>query len=308
MKELISIIVPVYNVELYLRECLSSIQNQTYENLEIIIVDDGSTDKSGDICDEFAEKDSRFRVIHQGNAGLANARNVGLREAKGKYIGFVDSDDYIDCKFFEEMYLAAKRSNAYITMCGYRLFGNADREYAAKAGELERNEAVEMLVKDNAIHSHLWDKLFLKTLFDGIDFPDGKQYEDYAVMHLLFLRTNKLKVIDRILYYYRSREGSIVDITRGKKSGDYAEAMEKRCNDLKNTPFYGEARTTQIKVLRQFMIEMILGKDNKTDYYKKTHGKLVKILFEENRLLHKKEVLKSIIFLIFPGLYTRRSK
>ena len=148
-EDLISVIVPVYNTELYLEKCLLSIQKQTYHNLEVILIDDGSSDQSGTICDAFAEKDGRFKVIYQRNAGLAGARNVGLKEASGKYIGFVNSDDYIEPEMFAEMYREAQNTGAYIVMCGFKRFGKIDREYLPPSGEADREEAVKLLLGKN---------------------------------------------------------------------------------------------------------------------------------------------------------------
>ena len=124
MKELISIIVPVYNVEQYLDDCLISIINQTYKNIEIILIDDGSTDKSGKICDEYAKKDSRIIVIHKENGGVSSARNAGLRIAKGAYIGFVDPDDWIAEDMYEVLYSNAKKYDADVSVCKYKIVKN----------------------------------------------------------------------------------------------------------------------------------------------------------------------------------------
>lgn len=128
MKELISIIVPVYNVEQYLDDCLISIINQTYKNLEIILIDDGSTDKSGKICDEYAKKDSRIIVIHKENGGVSSARNAGLRIAKGAYIGFVDPDDWIAEDMYEVLYSNAKKYDADVSVCKYKIVKNRRKD------------------------------------------------------------------------------------------------------------------------------------------------------------------------------------
>lgn len=305
MEELISIIVPVYNTELYLEECLSSIQKQTYKNLEIIVVDDGSSDKSGVICDLFAEKDKRFKVFHQENKGQATARNTGLKKATGKYIGFVDSDDYIEQEMFEELYHAAQSSGAFIVMCGYEIFGKKSKEYLANFDELEKDEATKALAQERIVHSYLVDKLFLRSLFGDIKFPDGKQYEDYAVMHLLFLKTNKVKMIGRVLYHYRFRDGSTTRTTSGKKSRDFVEALEKRCNDLRNTPFYGAARNNQMIMVRGILLDLMTEGENGSSYYKTLRWKIEEIIVKEEVLLDKRQVLRTKAFLTYPELYHR---
>lgn len=302
-EDLISVIVPVYNAELYLEKCLLSIQNQTYHNLEVILIDDGSSDQSGTICDAFAEKDGRFKVIHQGNAGQASARNAGLRKADGKYIGFVDSDDYIETVMFEEMYHAAQNSGACIVMCGFKRFGKIDKEHLPPPDEPDREKAVKMLIEDEIICSYLWDKLFLRTLFEGIEFPERKIYEDIAVMHLLFLKTNKVKMINRVFYHYRVRENSTVTAAGERKVRESEEALEKRCQDLEDTPFYWGARTSLLKRIRTQMLYMLLRGEDKSIFYRERELKMKKILADDRGLLDKKEECKAQMILRFPGIY-----
>lgn len=303
MGDLISVIIPVYNTEKYLEKCLISVQRQTYDNLEVILIDDGSTDRSAAICDIFAENDKRFKVIHQENAGQAGARNVGLKKAAGKYIGFVDSDDYIEPEMFEEMYRETQNSGAYIVMCRFKRFGKIDGGFIPLMEEADREKAVKLLVEDKIICSHLWDKLFLRVLFDGIEFPEGKAYEDIAVMHLLFLKTNKIKIINKIFYHYQIRENSTVTTVSEKNIRERNEAYGKRCNDLKDTPFYGSARTTQVRNVRMGMGRMLLKGENKTDFYRENKLKIKQILADEKKLIDKKEVYRAELLLRFPYIY-----
>lgn len=148
-QDLISVIVPVYNIKEYLERCVDSILAQTWENLEVLLVDDGSTDGTENLVDELQKKDPRIRVFHKKNGGSSSARNLGIREAGGKYLGFVDSDDYIEPEMFAEMYREAQNTGAYIVMCGFKRFGKIDREYLPPSGEADREEAVKLLLGKN---------------------------------------------------------------------------------------------------------------------------------------------------------------
>lgn len=213
MSELISIIVPVYNVDKYLSKCLDSIINQTYKNLEIILVDDGSTDASSKICDEYAESDERITVIHKKNAGLSSARNAGLDIAKGDYIGFVDSDDYIDAYMYENLYAAAIKNNVKLVICGH--FVEKDDKISIEISPIDeerlydKNEALELLLDDKNIKNYAWDKLYKSCLFENVRYPEGKNYEDIYTTYLLFDKCEQICYIPHYSYYYQLRNDSI---------------------------------------------------------------------------------------------------
>ena len=211
MKDLISIIVPVYNTDSYLDRCFSAIAGQTYENFEALIIDDGSTDGSSSICDDWANKDSRFRVIHQKNAGQAAARNAGIDASKGDFIAFADSDDYIAADYLQKLYDALVANEADISMCGYYEY-HKDETY--KLGPdfvrtIDRVEALELLIKDDVFKSFPWGRLFRKELFDGVRFPVGRNYEDLAINYRLFDKASHVTTITDPLYNYEIREGSM---------------------------------------------------------------------------------------------------
>ena len=213
--DLISVIVPVYNVEKYLRRCIDSIINQTYTNLEIILVDDGSPDNCGKICDEYADKDSRIKVIHQQNGGLSAARNAGLDIATGDYIGFVDSDDYIAPEMYEKLYEALVQSDADVSICNFqrvdeegnrlktreKINNDIFTNYQALT-ELQGNKGLCFIIVCN--------KLFNKALFNEVRFPLGKKCEDNYIAHKLIYNSKRAVCIDDILYYYLQRETSIM--------------------------------------------------------------------------------------------------
>lgn len=213
-EELISVIVPVYNVEKYLSKCIESLQNQTYKNLEIILVDDGATDDSGKICDEYAKKDNRIKVIHKKNGGLSDARNVGINSANGNYIQFIDSDDYIDLDMIELLYNNVKKYNADISMCSHYILTEEEctAEGTNELSVYSRVEVLKEILLDEKVRSYAWNKLFAKKLFDEIRFPKGKVFEDILTIPKLFEKAEKVVLDDVSKYYYRQRKGSILHV------------------------------------------------------------------------------------------------
>lgn len=208
---MISIIVPVYNVKEYLERCLQSVCGQTYRNLEIILIDDGSTDGSGELCDWFAQEDERVRVIHQENAGQSVARNRGLDIARGEYFGFVDGDDWIEPDMYEFLYRLMTDNDADISICShYRDKGSRSvAKYASgKFFSLTRDEALQALVVDKHVRNYMWDKLFRRSLFTDVSFPVKRVFEDVAICYQLFYRAEKVVLQELPKYHYMIREGS----------------------------------------------------------------------------------------------------
>lgn len=208
----ISIIVPVYKVEPYLRKCLDSIVGQTYQNLEIILVDDGSPDNCGAICDAYAARDERIRVIHKANGGVASARNAGLDAATGDYIGWVDSDDWIERDMFECLLKGAEAYGADIVVCG-REDSYPDHSLSIAWEQvklLDKEQSIALLVEDDLVRSYLWDKLWRRKFFQNIRFPELKAFEDMAMMYQLFMRAERVACLPDILYHYEHRDDSLV--------------------------------------------------------------------------------------------------
>ena len=213
-KPLISVIVPVYNVAAYLPRCIDSILAQTYANLEILLVDDGSTDDSGFICDEYAKKDTRIRVLHKENGGLSSARNAGLDAAAGQYIGFVDSDDWIEPEMYSQMLALMEKNDAQMVCAGRY---DVDSETGEKTVGLcpDREELVsgETLAGRIFLWDHCdssaCDKLCRRELFDGIRYPEGKTSEDIPVTYRLALKAQRVVLCDKPFYNYFHRSGSI---------------------------------------------------------------------------------------------------
>ena len=225
---LISVIVPVYNVEEYLPRCVDSILAQTYANLEIILVDDGTKDASDRICDEYARKDSRVRVIHKENGGLSSARNAGLEAASGEYLAFVDSDDWIEPETYETLLGLALREQVKL-VCGGRYDISAEtglREVGLcppRQEVVDGEEAVRRLFVWDNIDSAAWDKLYHRSLFREVRFPLGKICEDIPIMYRIFLDAGRVAMCDRPLYNYFHRPGSITTASVSEKTFHFAE-------------------------------------------------------------------------------------
>lgn len=219
---LISIIMPIYKAEDYLNNSITSILNQTLENFELILVDDGSPDNSGKICDELALNDNRIKVIHKENGGASTARNAGLDIAQGEFIAFVDSDDWIEPNMFETLFNLAKEHNADISQCNYIKVENEDEKII--------NDDKEIIISFNNIESLnnlynemyvstvvLWNKIYKKSLFNKIRFPNMRIFEDEAIMYKLLFESKKLVYTNKKLYYYRNTPDSIMNAKFDKK-------------------------------------------------------------------------------------------
>lgn len=230
-KELISIIIPVYNVEKYLERCVGSVLNQTYKNLEIILVDDGSPDNSGRLCDELAKIDSRIVVYHKENGGLSDARNYGVARAKGNYIGFVDSDDYVHENMYNHLYEIIKMENADVAECGVtRVYGNTERpHYNGEDYYLVLNEKtyLEEYLKIKKVYGSVWCKLIKRELADKLSFPKGKIYEDIYYNYDMLKNHIKCVVVNNPYYYYYIRKGSITTEKFNNKHMDLIEILDK---------------------------------------------------------------------------------
>ena len=230
IKEKISIIVPVYNVEAYLERCVESILKQTYTNLEILLVNDGSTDKSGELCDKLALRDHRIRVIHKENGGLSDARNRGIDEASSKLIGFIDSDDYIDEDMYETLYRQMVASKADLSMCGhYDVYHQIPEKQVAeiKTWELMPEEAIKMVMEAKILSVTAVNKLYKKALFEQLRFRIGKIAEDAFIMVDLIHQCSKVVATNEKKYYYVHRENSITTQKFSLKFLNVIEAYEQ---------------------------------------------------------------------------------
>lgn len=245
----ISVIVPVYNVEKYLAKCLDSILMQSYRDIEVILVDDGSPDKCPQICDAYADSDSRVKVIHKKNGGLSDARNAGLKVAVGEYVAFVDSDDWVHEAYIKELVLAAKSIDADVAVCDYQSVNEFEvievKLNRAKPREFDSISAVkDIFSADTVLWVMTWNKLYRRSLFTEhkIEFPTGKIHEDNFTTYKLLYFANKIAYIGKPLYYYLKREGSIMSDKFNKRRLDVLEALDKteKFIDLYNIPVWSE--------------------------------------------------------------------
>lgn len=207
----LSVVLPVYNVESYLRKCIDSILNQTYKDFELIIVDDGSTDQSSEICDTYLTNPF-VTVIHRQNGGLSTARNTGIEAAKGEYITFCDSDDWIEPEMYSQMVRNIKETNSDIVVCGHRVVSESGKvleEVTTEDMVLDGKTATKYILEDKLIQSFAWNKIYKKTLFNDIRYPENRIYEDTACTYLLFYESHQVSLLHNVYYNYLRRANSI---------------------------------------------------------------------------------------------------
>lgn len=239
MKEvLISVIIPIYQVEEYLNKCIASVANQTYKNLEIILVDDGSPDNCPEICDKWSKKEQRIKVIHKKNGGLSDARNAGLKIAEGEFISFIDSDDFIALDMYECLLKKIKETEADLAICDYERIdenGNfIEEESPIKDEILTLDQAIEKLTEKKWwYYVTAWNKLYSKKSLKGIEFPVGKIHEDQFVAHKVFNNCKKIVCINQKKYFYVQRASSIMSADKAIRHLDSVEALCERMDFLK---------------------------------------------------------------------------
>lgn len=294
MDYLISVIVPVYNSEKYLKKCLNSIISQTYKNLEIILIDDGSTDESGRICDSYKKNDDRIIVFHTKNNGVAAARNQGIRSAKGEYIAFVDSDDYIAENMYELLINRMLKDKSDIAVCSmYRIELNGikriqDRLFLDNI-VMDRDRFMECFIRKES--GYLMNKIYKRKLFQNVVFPVGKYFEDLVTMLQLITNSSKISYVDDPLYYYCKNVGSITTtyLDSPKKIYDRYTEAERATELLKNN--------YSINISNRFLATQchsMLSVYEKI-YNKKEYSKVSKYLITEIAKLEK-NFLKSRCF------------
>lgn len=239
---LVSIIIPVYQAVQYLDDCLITVTQQTYNNLEIILVDDGSTDGSSLLCNVWSKKDKRIKVIHKKNGGRSEARNVGLSEAKGSYILFIDSDDWVANTMIEKLVNSLERANADMAVCQFtNVFPNGKRKENTISGKgtqiLNRREFFSLLLKDDMITNHLWRMLFKRKIISKVSFPKGKDFEDIYTMPELVSDCRKIICIDDVEYFYRHNKNSAVhSISINKYRDHYMAIIHSYCRIIEFEP------------------------------------------------------------------------
>ncbi len=221
----ISVIVPIYNVEKYLGKCLMSLKKQTFGDFEALLIDDGTPDNSMAIAEKIASDDKRFMIFHKENGGLSDARNFGLDRARGKYIVFVDSDDFVHEDYLKVLYNECQKNDADISYCrfwhDFIKFGILIPSINPKKGVLQRDKALDLILRDKLLHSYAWNKMYKRSLFSDNDIRYPTMYfEDIATSPKLIFHANKVAVSNRFLYYYVKRPGSILATMNSKKIDD----------------------------------------------------------------------------------------
>lgn len=272
----VSIVVPVFNVEKYLNRCVDSITKQSYKNLEIILVDDGSKDASGTICDELQLSDSRIVVVHKENGGLSSARNTGLDVFTGDFVGFVDSDDFIEQNMIEELLAANLENDSLIACCGrFDLFDNNKKVVGLCPSEnivIDKTEGIKRLLTWDGLDASACDKLFSKCVWKDMRFPNGKISEDVAVMHLLFEKAERISLINAPLYNYCHRQSSITSTSFSTKKFDIISNVDEIGLFIKNKypsllPYYHSFKIEELCLLLSYI--------SKSNYKNKTKIKSI---------------------------------
>ena len=278
-EELISVVVPIYIVEKYLRLCLDSLLMQTYTNFEVLMINDGSPDDSANICKEYLAKDRRFQYFEKENGGLSDARNYGIEHSKGEYITFVDSDDWLKETFLEDLYEAITRTGADIALSTYIIYDDFQSVYNIPViGEYyERiwmsdefiRELPQLEMKDNS-YSTSWAKLFKKELFCTIRFPKGKLIEDTRTNIKLFLESSRLVYINKCLYFYRIRGGSIIQTITEKLLKDVLDTLIERLSLVTMKGLYSNIyKETLLESLKYRSYQALISGLEDTEIYRR---------------------------------------
>lgn len=312
MEELISIIVPIYNVEKYLKKCIETIINQTYKKLEIILINDGSTDRCKEICDEYKNIDNRIKVIHKNNEGIAETRNLGLKLATGQYIGFVDPDDYIENNMYEILYKNIKNTKSDISICSYQIIDDKNKiQTLNDTGEIyiyNKIEALQRLLKGE-ITSHQWNKLYKKEIFNGIVYPKEKVMEDIAITYLLFEKSDKIVYQHTILYNYIQRKTSILGKINEKLINDLEEVIYNKNRYLAKK--YPELQkyidVENLRYIKIYFDDIAICNSkklffsNKFNKYYKEYKELFKIYKEEVLKTEKNSIKRKEFYILSIG-------
>lgn len=275
MEELVSVIVPVYNVEKYLRKCIDSIKNQTYSNLEIILVNDGSTDNSYKICNEYAKEDRRIKIINKANGGLSSARNSGIKVARGTFIAFVDSDDWIEDAMIEKMIDVAVKEQADVVHCGIKQVLENGKKYKVLFEDnliLNSNDEILRAYFTEKISVIVCNKLFRRKVIEDIRMVEGKNNEDNMYCMEVFLRANKLVAISDPFYNYLQRSNSITKIEFNEKKMDAIYSGNYVLNICDNhAKEYSNYAKINLCLICYYLYQdlMISNNDNKIEYKEK---------------------------------------
>lgn len=307
-KPLVSIIVPVYNVEYYLKQCLDSVINQTYKDIEIILIDDGSTDNSGKICEEYAKKDARIKFFRQKNKGLSAVKNRGIETASGDYIMFIDSDDYADVQLCEKLLDALTEQDSDMAVCHYSYIGD-DGELLSTSdfggyrpfpdSVLTGNDYIESICRYGSMICVVsWNKIYKKSVFKNLRFAEGKLSEDELIIHHIADACSRIAIISGQYYYYRIRKGSITNTEHLVKRLDNTYALLDRLNFIKERNYGAEfILELEKEIINDFIRSIrMLDKNNKehkteVKHFSKTLKPIVKHLLANGNLTKSEKTI-----------------
>lgn len=304
----LSVIIPVYNVENYLERCINSVLEQSFSDFELILVDDGSTDRSGEMCDILAKKDKRINVIHKENGGLSDARNKGLDVIKGQYVCFIDSDDWISGDAFECLIESLVKSKADLSvgnMVEIYEDGNIKSEYCPFSKEtiIEGKDILKTFNKPNATN-----RVYRSCIFDNLRFPKGKLYEDAFIYHKILARVNRIVFIGKITYYYFVRLGSIMHMDYDVRFTDIIEAMHERALWLDSINQKDLANDNRLFVYSQYAVAIAHLNKNKyrqrLEQIEKIYNYNYIILMKDNRISFIQKV-RLYLLRYFPVIHTQ---
>lgn len=315
----LSIIVPIYKVEKYLDECIQSILHQTFTDLELILVDDGSPDACPQMCDAIAEQDSRVRVIHQKNGGLSAARNTGIEAARGNWLGFVDSDDFVAPDFYEKLYNAAVNADADCAVCSVQLIHedgsrmDTPPQWKVYGGGYTGEDILKTITwQNNAPYLVAWNKLYRREVFRTLRYPVGRINEDVFVFAELFDTIKKVACVEQPLYFYRQRTGSIMQSKCTLRSLDEFWGMVE-CFDYFMAHGYKEllsAAEKRIFAKLTGVYYRLSAQERHSDAMRQAMAaqkKAAKLLRQQG-MLTKKAALRTMLFQNFPAVYGLRRK
>ncbi|MFO3715019.1 glycosyltransferase family 2 protein [Oribacterium sp. P9] len=316
-KPLISVVIPIYNVEDYINKCVESVRNQTFSNIEIVLVDDGSIDKSGLICDSLAKEDSRISVYHKHNGGLSDARNYGISKSNGEYITFVDGDDSLHLKALETMYDAATKENCAIVIGGLYIEyddGHIEKEEPLCSDYVKRTNRESLAMIFSGKGYSACGKLYRTYLFEDTQFPVGKLDEDFATIYKLIAKTKYVAFIPEYVYYYYKRQGSITKSAFNVKKMDFFYNAESVYLEYQNDAYLGNIARAYLCTRIDRTMHLIVFDENREMYSselmlltKKMREQFLFILTSniislKDKIVYFSEMISPFIFAIYKKL------
>ncbi len=294
--DLISVVVPIYNVEKYLSRCIDSIINQTYTNLEIVLVDDGSTDNCGNICDEYSKNDNRIKVIHKENGGLSDARNAGLSAIIGSYVTFIDSDDTIEKDYIKTLYELIKKYKTMMSIASYSLVnGNniTNKGLGYEETLLDTKTCLSRMLMEYGFNVSSCAKMYSTDLFENIEFPKGRLYEDNGTTYRLIMKCEKIAYSNKSIYNYIIRKNSITAARFTLKKMDYIYMTDMECNEIiKHYPDLIDVCESRMAVARFSVLRQMLNEKLKNDELVEENRIIEYLKVNYKKLMHNKSTSK----------------